>query len=173
VVHYMFETEWSIAAPIDPVFDTLQHPEEFSKWWPSVTTSKLVRDGDAHRVGSVAAYSVRSPLLYKMCFETEVVESIPPVRVRSVVSGDLAGTGSYFLAERDDVTHIRFDWYVSTTKRWMNVAAVFAKPLLIWAHELVMREGCRAMSDYLGAPLGAISTRLVEQPTPVGGGQTN
>ncbi len=166
MAHFRFETEWSIAAPIGRVFDTLQHPEEFSKWWPSIEGSRLVREGDRDGVGNVAAYKVRSPLLYSLDFETQVVESTRPVRVHSVVSGDLAGTGTYFLDDRGDVTHIRFNWYVSTTKTWMNVAAFFAKPLLAWAHDRVMREGCMAMGDNLEAPLGPVSTKLLRNPPP-------
>ena len=166
MAHFGFETEWSIAAPIDRVFDTLQHPEEFSKWWPSVKGSRLVLEGDHDGVGSVASYRIRSPLLYSLDFESRVVESNRPVHVHSVVSGDLAGTGAYFLDVRDDVTHIRFNWYVSTTKTWMNVAALFAKPLLAWAHDRVMREGCMAMGDNLEAALGPVSTKLVRNPTP-------
>lgn len=167
MVHYMFETEWVLTAPIERVFEVFQHPETFSAWWPSVKNSRLLEEGDADGVGTRAAYSIRSPLGYSMKFEVKAVEVERPLRIHSVVRGDLIGTGTYLLESVGDETHIRFNWYVSTTKSWMNWAASFAKPALVWAHHSVMRQGCQAMADSLGARLVSTQTQLVEQPTPV------
>lgn len=167
MVHYMFETEWVLTAPAEKVFEVLEHPEEFSSWWPSVKNSRLIEKGDDQGVGTKAAYSIRSPLGYSMHFEATAVEVDKPKRIHSTVRGDLVGTGTYLIEEGDRQTHVRFNWYVSTTKRWMNWVAGFAKPALVWAHHSVMREGCAAMATYLGARLVSTNTSLVEKPTPI------
>ncbi|MGB7861541.1 MAG: hypothetical protein WBM90_13675, partial [Acidimicrobiia bacterium] len=126
-----------------------------------------LKEGDHKGVGTKAAYSIKSPFGYKMNFELRVLEFDRPNRIHSTVRGDLVGTGTYLLEQTGATTHVRFNWYVSTTKSWMNVVAGFAKPVLVWAHHSVMREGCAAMANHLGARLVSTSTKLVEQPTPV------
>jgi uncharacterized protein YndB with AHSA1/START domain len=167
MVHYMFETEWVVTAPIEKVFEVLEHPEEFSSWWPAVKESRLVRAADASGVGAKSAYTIKSPLFYSMNFELTSVELERPHRIRSIVRGDLIGTGTYSLHRDGNKTHVRFNWYVSTTKPWMNALAGVTKPALVWAHHSVMREGCAAMATFLGSRLVSTSTRLVNAPTPM------
>ncbi|HEU4895241.1 MAG TPA: SRPBCC family protein [Acidimicrobiia bacterium] len=163
----MFETEWELTAPIEQVFEALSRPEEFESWWPSVTRSELVTSGDGSGVGAHARYTIRSPLLYSMDFDLKTIEVDRPRRIRAVVRGDLVGTGTYYLESDRDTTRVRFNWYVSTTKRWMNVAGAVAKPLLAWAHDKVMLEGCRSMAGHLDAELVFARSHLVDAPTPV------
>lgn len=167
MVHYMFETEWELTAPIEQVFEVLSHPEDFQAWWPSVTSSDLVAEGDARGIGTRASYTIRSPLLYSMTFDIKTIEVESPNRIRAVVRGDLVGTGTYLLDSTGSTTHVRFNWYVSTTRSWMNVAGALAKPLLAWAHHHVMRQGCNALARHLKASLIWVSTDLVGTPTPV------
>ena len=167
MAHYLFETTWGVTAPIEEVFEVLAHPETFSTWWPSVETSSLVDEGDSTGVGARATYVIRSPLLYRMRFDFRALEVDRPNRLHAVVRGDLVGTGTYLLESRGEETHIRFNWYVSTTKRWMNRVAVIAKPVLARAHHHVMREGCNALARHLKARLISVETKLVETPTPV------
>jgi len=167
LVHYMFETDWELTAPIEQVFEVLSHPEDFERWWPSVTKSSLVAEGDSQGVGNHARYTIRSPLLYTMTFDVKTIEVQRPNRIRAVVRGDLIGTGTYHLESAGSNTSVRFNWYVSTTKRWMNLAASFAKSLFAWAHDRVMLEGCEAMARHLGARLVSAGTSMVHAPTPV------
>jgi hypothetical protein len=39
------------------------------------------------------------------------------------------------------MTHVRYDWIVDTTKRWMILLAPVARPLFAWNHHAVMRRG--------------------------------
>lgn len=165
--HYMFETEWQLTAPIDRVFDVLIRVDQFAKWWPSVKSSRSIEVGDDNGVGAKAEYTLRSPLGYSMRFETTGIDGERPNRIRSTVRGDLIGTGTYFLTEADEATSVRLNWYVSTTKRWMNLVGGLAKPLLAFSYHHVMREGCAAMASHSGARLLATKTALVEKPTPV------
>jgi hypothetical protein len=153
LVHYMFETDWVLTAPIEQVFDVLSHPETFEEWWPSVINSTLVSEGDADGLSARARYTIESPLLYRMTFDLRTIDVERPNRLRAVVRGDLVGTGTFHLERVGAGTLVRFDWYVATTKRWMNIAAFLAKPVLAWAHGRIMLQGCEAMAAHLGARL--------------------
>lgn len=167
MAHYMFETDWELTAPIEQVFDVLSHPEEFETWWPSVTRSASLSKGDAGGIGARARYTIRGPLLYSMTFDLKTIEVERPKRLRAVVRGDLVGTGTFSLESAGTGTRVGFNWHVATTKRWMNLAAVVAKPVLAWAHERVMLEGCAAMADHLGASLLWAKSGLAARPTPL------
>lgn len=167
MAHYMFETEWMITAPIDDVFEVISHPQEYSSWWPSVKVSRLIQEGDADGVGATAGYTIRSPLGYRMDFELKAIEVDRPSRFRSLVRGDLVGTGTHYLESAPEGTFVRFHWYVSTTKRWMNAVAPVARPAFGFAHRQVMYEGCEAMAKKLGARLLSAESRMVSSPTPV------
>lgn len=168
MAHYMFETEWTVTAPIDSVFALISHPENYSEWWPGVTDSRLVVAGDDDGLGRVGAYTIRSPLGYEMRFETRAVDVDKPHLVSTVVRGDLVGTGTHYLEEtRTGGTLVRFHWYVSTTKRWMNAIAGIARPGFVFAHRYVMFNGCDGMAKALGGRLVTATSKLVESPTPL------
>lgn len=173
MAHYLFETDWALTASPDAVFDLLAEPGEFATWWPSVIDSALLEEGDESGVGRKASYVLRGPLPYTMRFEVRAIEVNRPSRLQTVVRGDLIGSGTYLIEPRDGVTHVRFNWYVSTTKKWMNLAALLAKPVFAWAHGRVMREGCRAMARHIGARLISVQTSMVARPTPILTGQPN
>ncbi len=162
MAHYMFETEWVVTAPIDEVFDVIAHPEAYAEWWPHVKDSRLLDEGGDSGIGRSAAYSIQSPLGYTMRFELKAIEVEQPHRVKALVRGDLIGTGTHYLESRPEGTLVRLHWYVSTTKRWMNVIAPVARPAFAFAHKYVMYEGCRAMAKRLGARLLAAESRLLD-----------
>lgn len=167
MAHYMFQTEWVLTAPIERVFEVISQPEKYSEWWPEVRESRLLDLGDADGVGRTASYSVRSPFGYTMHFELKAIDVQAPNRVSALVRGDLVGTGTHYLETRPEGTLVRLDWYVSTTKPWMNIVAKFAKPLLSWSHRHVMYEGCASMAAHLGARLLGAETKLVDSDMPV------
>lgn len=167
MAHYMFETEWVLTAPIDDVFEVLSSPEDYRTWWPRVKESHMVDPGDDSGIGRAAGYVIRGPWGYRMRLELRAIAVNRPHRLRAVVRGDLVGTATHFLETRPEGTLVRLHWYVSTTKRWMNLAAPLARPLLAIAHKHVMYEGCKAMAITLGARLLAAESRLVGSPTPV------
>jgi Polyketide cyclase / dehydrase and lipid transport len=167
MAHYLFETNWSLTASMEEVFDVLAQPGDFSDWWPWVKKSVLLEEGDSNGVGRRALYAIRSPLIYGLTFEVRSLEVERPKHLHTLVRGDLIGTGTYLLTAHDGITDVRFNWYVSTTRAWMNAAALVARPLLAWAHHRVMRDGCEAMASHLGARLISFDTRLVSRPTPV------
>lgn len=167
MAHYMFETEWLITAPIEKVYELISHAESYTIWWPGVIDSRLLDPGDDAGVGRTASYVIRSPLGYKMRFETRSIDVDPPQRFSTVVRGDLVGTGTHYLEARPNGTAVRLNWYVSTTKRWMNSISGVARPVFAFAHRYVMFNGCDGMAKALGGRLVTATSKLVESPTPL------
>jgi hypothetical protein len=101
-----------------------------------------------------------------MTFRAKAVEVIRPHRIHSLVRGDLVGTGTYQLEEDDEGTRVQRVWRVSTTRAWMNRLAPIARPLFVWAHHRVMREGAEAMAARLGAGLRFSEMSIEDEPRP-------
>lgn len=167
MVHYFFETDWVIEAPIGAVFGALTDADDLLSWWPSVNRARLVDRGNERGEGARASYTVQSPLLYQVQFDLISTEVDPPRRIRGLAEGDLVGTGESTLEEAGGMTTIHFRWYVSTAKRWMNVLTPVAKPFFAWAHGRVMRQGLAALARHLDARAISVTTSLVDQPTPL------
>lgn len=166
MVHYRFESEWVVSLPIEEVFDLLASPDGYSDWWPSVKNSQLIKKGGADGVGAKATYAIKSPLLYQLDFEATIAEIQRPQRIYMLARGDLIGTGTFELSRRGGNTVAVYRWYVSTTKKWMNAVAPIGKPLFVWAHHSVMREGCAGLAKRLGGQVVSTSSRLVDEPGP-------
>lgn len=161
MAYYHFESEWVVSADIEPVFDLLVDPAGYSSWWPSILSARLVSRGDGKGIGAVATYSMRSPLLYRLNFEATVIDASRPERIVIKARGDLIGTGTFDLSRVGNNTVARYDWKVSTAKRWMNLVSPVGRPAFAWAHHSVMREGCAGLARELGARLVSTNSRLL------------
>lgn len=161
MAYYQFESEWVLTSGIESVFDALLDYRQFEDWWPSVRRVRLHDEGDASHLGARASYTLRSPLLYSLDFDTRITAIDRPTLIRIAASGDLAGVGTYHLATTGSNTSVRYLWNVATTKPWMNLVAPLAKPAFVWAHHSVMREGGAGLAEHLGGRLISCSSRVV------------
>jgi hypothetical protein len=160
--HYQFETEWTLTTSPEPVFDFLAAAENFADWWPAVTESEVLERGDAEGIGAQVAFRVRSPLLYSLNFRNTVTSIDRPRSIDFKVRGDLTGTGRYEIESgADGCAIVRIFWYVSTTKKWMNVVAPMARPLFVWGHNRLMEQAAKAVAGQLRAHVVSSATYLV------------
>jgi uncharacterized protein YndB with AHSA1/START domain len=167
MVHHMFETEWVLTAPVSQVFELLSRPEEYASWWPSVTQSVLVEDGDSAGVGRAASYTIRGPWHASLRLQVRAIEVDRPRLVRNIVRGDLVGTGAHHLETHPSGTRVRFHWYVSTTRGRMDAVARLVRPAFSYAHKHVMYRGCEGMASHLGVRLLMARSTVVDSPTPI------
>ncbi|GBD16924.1 hypothetical protein HRbin26_01834 [bacterium HR26] len=79
----------------------------------------------------------------------------PPTLLEGVASGELEGTGRWCLWSEGDWIVVRYDRQARTVKRWTNLAAGIARPLLRWNHDVVMSWGAQGLAKRLG-------TRVIE-----------
>ena len=163
MAYYRFESEWIVTAPVDKVFDVLVDFESYGAWWPSFHKVKVARGGDSG-VGTRVTYLMKSPLFYSLRSAFSTTEIERPSRIQVAATGDLAGSGTYLLEPDGKNTSIRYLWNVSTTKRWMNIVAPVMRPLFVWAHHSVMREGGAGLAARLGARLVACHSGVATAP---------
>jgi hypothetical protein len=58
-------------------------------------------------------------------------------------------------------TRVTYDWRISTTQAWMNLLAPLARPVFVWNHDTIMKEGGRAIAAHLGVRLLAYKTETL------------
>lgn len=163
MAYYRFESEWVVSVEPESVYDALLEFEDYHHWWDSIRRVRRLERGSEGGVGSRFSYSMRSPLGYSLRFDTTVRLAERPDRIEVGSIGDLAGSGTFIIAERGSNTSVRHLWNVSTTKKLMNFVAPLARPFFVWAHHSVMREGGAGLAEYLGARLVACHSHTVEE----------
>ncbi|HEX8194877.1 MAG TPA: SRPBCC family protein [Pyrinomonadaceae bacterium] len=151
---YEFVTIWRIEAPIEAVWEEIKNSQGWSEWWRGVLEVKEIKKGDENGIGNVFRSRWRSLLPYTLEFDSEVlrIENLKQIEARAF--GELEGTGIWTLtAESEDVTRVRYDWRVKTTKAWMNWFAPIAKPFFRWNHDAIMRWGGEGLAKKLNCNL--------------------
>ncbi|MEI7925556.1 MAG: SRPBCC family protein [Chloroflexota bacterium] len=149
---YHFVTNWNVEAPIERVFEVILDSLAWPEWWHGVTHVEAVTPGDADGVGDVRRYTFRSVLPYALTFDVRSTLVDPPGRLFGDASGQLVGRGRWFLVPTAEGTSIRYEWDVSTTEWWMNLAGPIAGAVFSWNHDVIMRWGEQGLRARLGLP---------------------
>jgi len=150
---YEFVTIWRVKAPLEQVWDLIFHSKNWPEWWRSVEKVEKLKDGDANHIGAIHRYTWKSKLPYRLIFEMESTRVLPMSLIEGQAIGELQGTGRWQLSSDGEMTTIRYDWKVETTKAWMNLLSPVARPLFKWNHDVVMGWGGEGLGQRLGAPL--------------------
>ncbi|TFH88560.1 polyketide cyclase [Billgrantia azerbaijanica] len=150
---YSLTTLWYLEVPIESVFQALGEAPLWPAWWPSLLAVEERVAGDADGTGRVYRYTWQSRLGYRLCFDIRVTRIARPWLIEGEASGDVCGAGRWRLCEQGGVTQVRHEWRVATTRRWMNLAAPLARPLFVWSHHAVMRDGARGLARRLDGRL--------------------
>lgn len=150
---YEFVTIWRFRAPLEPVWEIIYHSDRWPRWWKGVEQVERVRAGGDNDIGSISRYTWKSKLPYRLIFEMELTRVEPMRIIEGKALGELSGTGRWQLSSDADVTTVRYDWQVETTKRWMNLLTPVARPLFKWNHDVVMRWGAEGLARELGVEL--------------------
>ena len=146
-------THWHLDAPIDRVWHAIVAVEDWPRWWRYVRKVEELAPGDADGYGALRRYTWTSKLPYRLSFAMRVTRVEHPSSLEGVAEGDLNGTGRWHLAPEGATTHVRYDWTVATTKRWMIALAPVLEPAFRWNHNQVMAEGGRGLARHLGVSL--------------------
>jgi carbon monoxide dehydrogenase subunit G len=128
---YEFLTLWRVNAPQEKVWELIFNAEDWPAWWRGVERVEKLRNGDANHVGALHRYTWKSKLPYRLIFEMETTRVEPPSLIEGRAIGELQGAGRWQLSTDGEITTIRYDWQVETTKAWMNYLAPIAGHFLV------------------------------------------
>jgi uncharacterized protein YndB with AHSA1/START domain len=148
---FVLVSNWRIAAPRERVWEALKHPTEWPSWWPFVKAVDELDAGDADGVGARYRFHWASRLPYSIRLLTTVVEIVKPTRISARAEGDLRGTGTWVLRERDGATMVEYTWSVDLDRAWMRALLPVLRPAFAWNHNAVMAAGETGLSRHLGA----------------------
>jgi len=163
---YALATEWVLDAPLEAVWDALWHPLDWPRWWRYVEAVEAIREGDADGVGAVRRYTWTSRLPYRLTFDMETTRVLRHVSIEGVARGELNGVGRWLLSSRDAGSVARYEWTVTTGKRWMNALAPLLAPVFAWNHHQVMAEGGRGLARHLGVRCVALDRASMRAGAP-------
>ena len=154
---YCFVTIWNIEAPIEKVCEAIYHSLSWPQWWSNVESVEELSLGDPLGIGSVRRYTWRGRLPYRLTFNIRVSHFEPLATIEGIASGDVEGLGRWSFTTDGVATIVRYEWQIRTTPLWMNLLAVFARPLFKWNHDGVMQQGGEALARMLNARLVKIA----------------
>jgi uncharacterized protein YndB with AHSA1/START domain len=147
---FVLVSNWRIAASRERVWEALKHPVEWPRWWPFVKAVDELDAGDAEGVGARYRFHWASRLPYSIRLLTTVVEIRKPERIVARAEGDLSGTGTWLLDERDGETAVEYTWSVDLDRAWMRALLPILRPAFAWNHNAVMTAGEIGLARHLG-----------------------
>jgi hypothetical protein len=152
MIEYYFETTWRINAPLQDVWEAVYHSEDWPNWWKGVTEVQVLETG-TDGVGGLRRITWQSFLPYALVINVRSTRVVPLQLLDGDISGELVGTGKWTLSQEQDISVVRFEERVRTTKRWMRLLAPLARPIFRWNHHMVMKWGGECLAKKLGATL--------------------
>ena len=140
-MRYEFVTRWAFPFALERVWEAIYHSEAWPDWWPGTLQVVELKPGDDTGIGNVRRFTWRGWLPYTLAVEMEVTRIEKFRTIEAVARGELEGFGVWEFSKKNGITHVRYDWRVSTRKLWMNLMAPLARPFFRWNHNVVMRRG--------------------------------
>ncbi|MGA5204483.1 SRPBCC family protein [Streptomyces variegatus] len=141
--HYRFRTLWTLPVPPAAVYDVLERPEDYPRWWPQVQEVTRLDD-------TTGVIRIRSVLPYDMTFTAREVRRDPAAGVlETALSGDIEGWARWTVTPRGTGSLARYDQVVSVRKPLLRRLAVPGRPVFRANHALMMRSGRRGLLRHL------------------------
>ncbi|KVA12975.1 polyketide cyclase [Burkholderia latens] len=148
---YRFSTTWRVDAPLAAVWDAIYQVDRWPEWWKSAVRTLEIESGDARGIGALQRYTWKGALPYRLTFDMRVLRVERPHVLEGRASGAIEGDGRWSFTGDGTCTVVRYDWHIRTCERWMNWLEPVARPLFVWNHGVVMREGAKGLARLLGA----------------------
>lgn len=147
---YHFVSIWHIKAPKEKVWQAIFRYQNWPKWWKAVESAQLItHSGNKEGIGSQIALVFKGALPYRLKFTTTVSKIHHFDYLEGASSGELAGVGRWELVEDGEVTIVHYYWDVQLNKVWLRIISPLIRPILVWNHNIVMREGEKGLRSLL------------------------
>ena len=142
---YRFRSLWTLPARPAAVYEVLQRPEDYPRWWRQVREVTRLDD-------TTGEIRIRSVLPYDMVFTAREVRRVPAAGVLEVaMSGDIEGWARWTVTPYGTGSLARYDQVVDVRKPLLRRLAVPGRFLFRANHRLMMRAGARGLATYLEA----------------------
>ncbi|CAL9392299.1 hypothetical protein SUDANB108_01287 [Streptomyces sp. enrichment culture] len=141
--HYRFRSLWPLPVPPAAVYEALERPEDYPRWWRQVREVTRLD-------GTTGVIRIRSVLPYDMTFTAREVRRDPAAGVLEIaVSGDIEGWARWTVTPRGTGSLARYDQVVSVGKPLLRRFAVPGRPVFRANHALMMWSGRRGLLRHL------------------------
>jgi hypothetical protein len=140
---YDFSCTWSMPAPPDVLYQTLERLDLYPQWWRQVKVAERI-DDDTCRV----VVQSRLPFALRITAHRSRADADAGV-LEARLSGDLVGFSRWVLTPTPDGgTRLVFAEEVEAARPLLRRLA-FARPLFEINHRMMMRAGERGLRDHL------------------------
>jgi len=148
---YRFVTRWLLATTPDELFDVLDNPVDYVRWWPSVWLRAEVLDrGGSDGVGRRVRFHSRGRLPYMLRWIAETTAVSRPDRIAVRASGDFNGSGEWTVHAVDpSLTEATYVWAITATKPLLKSLSPLLRPLFEWNHRWAMSRGEESLREEL------------------------
>jgi uncharacterized protein YndB with AHSA1/START domain len=150
---YTFNMIWRFDVPIERVWEMINNPEPWPKWWKNPQSITKTQEGDSNGVGTVYHFVMQTELPYVLVYNIRTTRSERPHLFEGVVQGNLEGHARWDLSYEEPVTTARFTWIVQPTKPWMRLFTPILRPVFMWNHRRMMKRGGKGLARMIGAHL--------------------
>jgi uncharacterized membrane protein len=140
---FRFDRSWTFGVDPSDLWAVISRPEDFPRWWSWLDSF----EADGLEPGSRASFNVKAPLGYSLHFDLIIERVAPGAEIEASVDGDLAGSARLELQPVGRDTRAHLCWTLEPRSRSIVVAAIIARPLLVWSHERIVDLGVRQFEE--------------------------
>jgi uncharacterized protein YndB with AHSA1/START domain len=132
-----FDRSWEFELPPDQLWALLSDTSAFPTWWPWLRAF----DPIPLEAGASTRCVIGPPLPYVLTVDIAIAEVVTERLVRVDVAGDVQGPARLEVEPRDNGSVARLAWDVEVRRPMLRAAARVARPVLLWGHDWVVRNG--------------------------------
>jgi uncharacterized protein YndB with AHSA1/START domain len=148
---YQFVDQWTVAVPLEQVYDVVGNTLDYPSWWGDVFISVEGDDGPP-RPGRQATIVSRGFLPYRLRWQAQIVEANAPHGFSFTMTGDFVGEGSWTFAEANGVVEATFDFRPRVEKAGVKQLTPVLRPVFRWNHSWAMTRGELGLRQVLARP---------------------
>lgn len=140
---YTFVTRWRLEGAPEQVFEVLDNPLEYVRWWPSVwLRADLVSRGAGDGSGRTVRFLSRGRLPYTLRWTACTTETQAPTRIAIRAEGDFDGRGQWTITPAGpSQVDVEYVWTITATKPLLRYLSPLFRPLFEWNHRWAMAQG--------------------------------
>lgn len=140
---FRFDRSWTFEVEPGDLWAVISRTEDFPRWWSWLDSF----EADGFERGSRASFDVKAPLGYTLHFDLTLEHVAPAAELEASVDGDLAGSARLELQPVGHHTRARLSWTLEPRSRSIAMAAIVARPLLVWSHDRIVELGVRQFEE--------------------------